>query len=472
MLMDSYYRQFFDLLPLYVTVQSPELKIIEANQRFRRDFGEIENRYCYQVYKGRVESCERCPVLASFQDGECHCSEEMVKTVSGKEVSVLVNTSPIKDEEGRVWAVMEVATDITEQKKLECLLRESQNRYRLLFEEVPCFISVQDPLLKVVDANRRFREAFGHPFGRHCYEIYKHRTEECIPCPVQETFQDGGIHHSEEIVTDLHGEQRNVMVWSAPMMDENGNIQAVIEMSTDITPIRKLESQLSSIGLLIGSISHGIKGLLTGLDGGVYLVNTGMQKGDQNRVRKGWEMVQRNIDRIRSMVLDILYYAKDRKPNLEEIDAIRLVEEVGGIVLDRAKEHSVVVNVEGDRSAGTFLGDVKAIRAMLINLVENSIDACRVDQGKSDHKVNIKCMGTEEKVLFIVSDNGIGMDQETREKAFTLFFSSKGGEGTGLGLFIANKIASAHGGKISVESEKQMGTCFTVEIPRRPEIAK
>ncbi|RME26407.1 MAG: sensor histidine kinase, partial [Deltaproteobacteria bacterium] len=69
-------------------------------------------------------------------------------------------------------------------------------------------------------------------------------------------------------------------------------------------------------------------------------------------------------------------------------------------------------------------------------------------------------------VIFTVSDNGIGMDTESREKAFSLFFSTKGTEGTGLGLFVADKIAKAHGGRIGLESAPGMGTRFTVELPR------
>ena len=66
--------------------------------------------------------------------------------------------------------------------------------------------------------------------------------------------------------------------------------------------------------------------------------------------------------------------------------------------------------------------------------------------------------------MFNISDNGIGMDQETREKAFSLFFSSKGAGGTGLGLFIANKIAEAHGGSIKIESEEGKGSEFSVML--------
>jgi signal transduction histidine kinase len=68
-----------------------------------------------------------------------------------------------------------------------------------------------------------------------------------------------------------------------------------------------------------------------------------------------------------------------------------------------------------------------------------------------------------------VEDNGLGMSQEVREKAFTLFFSSKGSGGTGLGLFIADKIAKSHGGRIELESEVGKGSRFTVTLPRKPE---
>ena len=105
-----------------------------------------------------------------------------------------------------------------------------------------------------------------------------------------------------------------------------------------------------------------------------------------------------------------------------------------------------------------------------MNLAENSIDACRIDTHKNSHELKLTSKGNGDSIRFIIEDNGIGMDRETREKVFTLFFSSKGSEGTGLGLFIANKIASAHGGTIQVESQPGVGTRFLIDLPRvRPE---
>ncbi|MFH1575048.1 MAG: PAS domain-containing protein, partial [Acidobacteriota bacterium] len=344
--MELPYRQYFEAMPCYLTVQDRDLRVITANSRFREAFGDYQGRYCYQVYKHRPEKCEVCPVERTFQDGRSHSSEEQVKALDGREVSVIVYTEPIRDSGGNITAVMEVSTDITEIKRLQDQLRDSQQRYRSLFEEVPCYISIQDRDLNIVDANRLHRDDFGTYLGCKCWEVYKHRKEECVPCPVRDTFLDGQIHFREEVVTSNHGEAMNVLVHTSPIRDRAGKLQYVMEMSTDITQIRELQSQLASVGLLIGSISHGIKGLLNSLNGGIYLVNKGLESGNQARLQQGWEIVLRNVSRIRSMVLDILYYAKDREPDYEPLSALSLLDEVYEVMSGKAKDLKVQLEKE------------------------------------------------------------------------------------------------------------------------------
>ncbi len=462
------FREYFEALPCYLTVQDRDLRVIHANRRFIEDFGDYEGRHCYQLYKSRSEPCEVCPAALSFREGRRHSSEEHVRTKDGREISVIVYTTPIRDESGEITSVIELSADITAIKMLQRRLRESRERYRTLFNEVPCYISIQDTNLRITEANRLFKETFGDDLGCQCYEIYKHRGEQCIPCAVQETFRDGEVHHSEEVVTSEKGDSINTLVYTAPIRDAAGNISRVMEMSADITPIRELQSQLESIGLLISSVSHGVKGLLNGLDGGMYLLKTGIAKEKKARQEQGLEMVERNVDRIRAMVLNILYYAKERTPNLEPVPAIPLAEEVVSVQQSRAAELKVEVETDFDPEIGEFDADRLAVRSLLINLLENSLDACRVDDKKSEHKVVFRCSGQSDSVTFELSDDGIGMDRETREKAFSLFFTSKGVKGTGLGLFIANKIANAHGGRLELESELGHGTRIAVVLPRKP----
>jgi PAS domain S-box-containing protein len=465
--MNDIYRKYFVDMPCYLTVQDKDFRIIDANRQFTEDFGNWKGRHCYQMYKQRAEKCEVCPVEQTFRDGKSHSSLEQVSSLDGKETSVIVYTTPIKDDAGKITGVMEMSTDITDVMRRSSQFQSGQQRYRQIFEEVPCYISIQDRDFNIVDVNRRFRDHFGKFLGCKCYEVYKHRNEICIPCPVQQTFEDGEIHSSEEVVTSIDGEQMHVLVYTSPILDSMGMISRVMEMSTDITPIRQLQSQLESIGLLIGSVSHGIKGLLNGLDGGMYLVNTGMKKGDQPRIQKGWEMVERNVNRIRSQVLNILYYTKERQPGYETVSAIDLAKDICKRREAKAVEINVKFECELDENAGDFEVDQAAIRSLLVNLLENALDACRVDKKKSEHVVTFRMNGTSDHVQFEISDNGIGMDQETREKAFSLFFSSKGAKGTGLGLFISNNIIKAHGGRIEFESKLDQGTRFEIMVPRK-----
>jgi signal transduction histidine kinase len=461
--MDDVFRKYFEDLPSYVTVQDLNHHLIAVNRRFADDFGGQIGDLCYAAYKHRDTPCPVCPVSRTVDSDAVETSEEIVVRRDGKEAVFLINTSPIHNADHEVVAIIKTSTDITEVKKL-------QQKFRSLFEEVPSYISIQDRELRILEANRRFRADFGDPTHGRCYQLYKRRLEPCLVCPVASTFKDGESHSAEKVFTSTDGQQVNVMVYTAPIRNPAGEITSVMEMSANITEIRRLESQLTSLGLLVGSISHGIKGLLSGLDGGVYLVDTGFKNQDLARVQKGWEMVQRNVDRIRSMVLNVLYYAKDREVNWETVNVRTLVSDVCGVLSTRAQQLGVDLAWDVSESTGPLQADGRAMHALLVNLVENSLHACHVDKKKEQHRVQVTAAPVGDVVLFEVLDNGIGMDQETQQQAFSLFFSSKGNEGTGLGLFIANRIVTSHGGRISVESTPQLGTKISVEIPAKKKV--
>jgi signal transduction histidine kinase len=194
-------------------------------------------------------------------------------------------------------------------------------------------------------------------------------------------------------------------------------------------------------------------------------MSSGFEKDRPERVKQGWAMVQRNVERIRSMVLDILYYAKDRELTIEAVDAGRLAAEVVESMQKRAGDLGIELGLEVAPDAGVLKADAKAVRALLVNILENSLDACRADASKPAHRVSFRARRDPPWLHVEIEDDGIGMDRETREKLFSLFFSSKGASGTGLGLFISNKIAAKHGGRIDVESEPGRGSRFRVRLP-------
>jgi len=235
----------------------------------------------------------------------------------------------------------------------------------------------------------------------------------------------------------------------------------------------ELQNHLSSLGLMIGSISHGIKGLLTGLDGGMYMLDSGFTQKNRQRMLEGWAITKEMVERIRRMVSDILFYAKERDLKWEQIDALSFAREVARGVEHKITKHGIEFVRDFDARAGEFEIDAGYVHSALVNIFDNAVDACLRDRSKKSHKIMFMVKHGRDHLQFDVSDTGVGMDEKTQASLFTPFFSSKGDKGTGLGLFVANKIIEQHGGKIYVKSSPGMGALFRVKIPRvLPESAK
>jgi len=347
------------------------------------------------------------------------------------------------------------------------LANKNKALFQQLFDEVPCYISIQDRNFRLTGANKQFKKDFGDHIGSYCYEIYKHRTEPCRGCPVQATFEDENPHQTEEVVTSQHGEQYNVLTWTAPLRDDTGQITQVMEMATNITQIRKLQSRLTTLGLLLGSMSHGIRGVLTALDGGIYRLETGLKKENQKQIHDALEVVKNMIHRISSMVIDILYYTKERGLNWTQVNVMDFSNQVAALIKPKTEKHNIEFVYEFDHSKALLEIDPGTVNSALVNILENSIDACLDDKSKDkSYKIIFRVYENEDHTIFEAHDNGVGMDRETRENLFTLFFSSKGHRGTGLGLFVANQIVEQHGGSIEIDSEPKQGSCFRIKLPK------
>lgn len=458
--------QYFNEMPCLVAIHSSDLKIVATNQLYRERLGDRVGGDSCEIFGKKTSISGECPVEKTFRTGKGQRRNETIKYLSGEEAPVIVHTAPIRSKDNEVELVLEISADITEVKRLREELRTARQRHKQLFDEAPCYITVQDRKFNISATNRRFKEDFGEEAGQKCFEIYKHRQEPCPDCPVAKTFEDGKSHQSEMAVTSKTGEQNNVLIWTAPIRNESGEITQVMEMSTNITQIRKLQDHLSSLGLLIGSISHGIKGLLTGLDGGMYLVESGFSKENRDQVKEGWDIVKLMVSRIRSMVIDILYYAKHRDLKWEQVSVLSFAEDVAFTIEPKIRIQNIELIRKFDPSMGKFEVDPGIVRSALINILENAIDACTEDKSGRSHKITFGVMQDKNHIIFDVYDNGTGMDKETRDNLFTLFFSSKGSKGTWLGLFISNRIIQQHGGGISVETAPGKGSHFRIMLPK------
>jgi len=239
-----------------------------------------------------------------------------------------------------------------------------------------------------------------------------------------------------------------------------------MEMSTNITNIKRLQTDLSLMGQTVATMAHSIKNILTGLDGGIYVVNSGLQQGDQAETLKGWEIVQRNVARISNLVKDILYCAKKREHVLSIIEPNQVVCEVFELFRGTAALEHIKLVLDLEPKLGPILFNAEDLHTILSNLVQNAIEACKFDVNRREHRIIIRSLFKGPLVVFEVEDNGPGLPEEWENYFFTGMLSTKGRYGTGLGLLVTRKIVNELGGQITFSSlTPGEGSVFRVTFP-------
>jgi len=347
--------------------------------------------------------------------------------------------------------------------------------------EMPCLLSIHDRTLTQVASNALYRERLGDWTGRPSRDRYAGSDRPGFVCPVAATYATGRSHSGEyELMGGDGGRRLPVRVHTVPIRNSRGEPELVVELALDVSEMARLreelrsaQERLASLGLMVGSVSHGVKGILTGMDAGVYLAESALRRRDVDAAMKAVATVKEMAGRIRRLVLDVLYYARERPLARGRVDAAALARGAAELTAQRlqgATGIELVIDVEPN--AGAIEADEPALSGALVNLLDNAVDACRQERNRDTHRITFRVEGLPDRVRFEVRDDGIGMPVETRRKAFELFHSTKGAAGTGFGLFIARQVIRQHGGSIAVESTEGVGTVFRVELPRgRPESA-
>ncbi len=342
-----------------------------------------------------------------------------------------------------------------------------------LFDQVPVAISIIDRNYNIVDANPRFEKSYGRWRGRPCYEVYKDRRAPCTECAALKTFEDGKVRIREEKGRIENGNPMDYLVHMVPVRGPLGKIRFIVEMSTDITEVKKLEREkreaerLAAVGETVAGIAHGIKNVLMGLEGGMYAVNTGIELADDARIARGWMTLEENVKRISEFVKEFLDFAKGRKTKVAPVDPNLPAQEVSDLFRERAAQAGVRLEVDLEQGLREAALDQDAIHTCLSNLVSNAIDACMVAEQTREFVVTLSSREANGVLIYEVTDNGLGMDYEISKKVFSKFFTTKGSDrGTGLGLLTTKRMIHQHGGQISFTSTEGEGSTFRIELPR------
>jgi len=578
-------QQLIRHVPCNIVVLDRDFKIIMANDNFVEMFGDVTGKHCFEAYKKRKKTCSDCMAVKTFEDGKPRIKDESGIDKDNRQAHFVVQTAPVYNEVGEIRHIIEISYDVTDARNL-------QRQYNLLFERVPCFVSIIDRDLKIVRTNEFVRKTFGDQTGEHCYKLYKLRSEMCEECPALKTFKDGRSYRTKQVSFDKEGKRTSLIVSTAPLSKSGEDFDHVIEMAIDVTksetlyeellsqrefsakliesamdalvasdasgkvntfnpaaeklfgvsadavigkmdfwsfqprgfvdeikqgdkPITALDTvvtdqkgreipvrfsstkitkkeevigwstflqdlraykelekenieneRLASVGQTVAQLAHGIKNILTGLQGGMYVIKSGIKRGSSEKTNKGWHMLERNVSRITDLVKGFLSFSKGHVPEVRMSDPVKIAEEVFELYRDAAEKKGVELRFEPAGPLDAAPLDAEDIHTCLENLVSNAIDACQVSD-RGGQMVSIGVSEKEKVILYEVADTGRGMEYDIKNKVFTTFFTTKGLGGTGLGLMVTRKIVQEHGGKINVESKRGEGSVFRIRLPRK-----
>lgn len=222
-------------------------------------------------------------------------------------------------------------------------------------------------------------------------------------------------------------------------------------------------NRLAAIGELAAGVAHEIRNPLGGVELCATILKRELEASDGKKDLV--TQIVEGVKKINNIVANLLTLSRDNAIVVKEFDLNILLEEVINGMNRFADQHQVLIENEADLKNIKIKGDISQIRRVFINLLSNAIEATkekpnaviRIETNLSDAEADRMV-----KIKFI--DNGVGMDEESLDKIFNPFFTTKD-TGTGLGLAISHKIIGAHQGKILVDSKKGEGTTFSVHLP-------
>ncbi|HLL90676.1 MAG TPA: ATP-binding protein [Tepidisphaeraceae bacterium] len=221
--------------------------------------------------------------------------------------------------------------------------------------------------------------------------------------------------------------------------------------------------RLAAIGETTAALSHSIKNILQALRGGADVVEMGLRGSNVVQASKGWRIVDRNLERIYNLTMNLLAYSRPREPKLEPVNLKQLITDCVELIAAAANEKGVMVVADVEDAMPPVPLDPDGLHQVVMNLLSNAMDA--VSQGEGLIRVVCRYDEAARETFMQVIDNGAGVPPSMMNHMFELFHSTKGNRGTGLGLAVTKKIVDEHEGTIELESAPGDGTTFTIRLP-------
>ncbi len=402
---------------------------------------------------------------------------------AGNRVWYSTTKVPLRNNSGKIIGLVGIGKDITERKQSDKALRESEEKYRTLFEESKDVIFICTPDGKFLDINPAGVKLFGYSSEEEILKINIDKElyfDSSIRKAVKRNLdQQGFVKNYEILLKRKDGQHITVVMTANTVMDENGKVAAYRGIMRDITERKKMEQQLiqaqkmESIGTLAGGIAHDFNNILCSILGFASLMKIKISKDHQffNYI----DTIEKSAQRAAELTNQLLAFSRGGKYVLEPINLNSIVNDILKIIT-QTFDRSIEIETYLYDQLPTIEVDSGQIHQAVMNLCLNARDAM-LDGGKLIIETD-EVMLTEEYikthmgarqgryVILSVIDTGIGIAKETQHRIFEPFFTTKEtGEGTGLGLAMVYGVVKNHGGYVSVYSEKDEGTTFKVYLP-------
>lgn len=405
-------------------------------------------------------------------------------TKDGHEVPVLVNASRITDPQGQALGVIWAIRDITALRRAEMALEAERRRLFSLLEEMPAYVNLKAPDYSIKFANRFFRERFGDPGGRPCYQVMRGYNAPCEDCRVMMVLD---THEPQEREWTYRG-GRAYHTYDYPFADSDGS-PLILELGIDITDRKQAEQEVLKLNEELEqrvkrrtaqleaanqelesfsySVSHDLRAPLRAIDGFSRI----LLKDHADRLDAEGErllgIIRANTQQMGQLIDDLLAFSRLGR---REVKAAGL--DMGTLVRNVVQE---LQNNLGDRKVEWDLKPLPAARAdralihqVWVNLLGNALKFTR-RQEAAVIEVGYRAAGDED--IYYVKDNGVGFDMQFAHKLFGVFqrlHRYEEFEGTGVGLALVQRIVQRHGGRVWAEGQVNGGACFYFSLPRGP----
>ena len=344
-----------------------------------------------------------------------------------------------------------------------------QDRLQTLIENMGSGLILIDGRGYINLVNRAYKELFEVDSASFLYQLYydAFKHQEIIEI-VEEIFMTE-VKVRKQLHLPLNIERRHFEVYGAPIIGTNDEWKGIVLVFHDITELKKLEQMRKDF---VANVSHELKTPITSIKGFSETLLDGAL-GDKQTAEYFLAIILKESDRLQNLIQDLLDLSKIEQQgfqlSIQPCDLREILEDISVILESKAKEKKVELTLTLPENLTYIEGDIYRLKQIFINLINNALTYT-----PQDGAVHVKVEKHDEYALVIVSDTGIGINQEEIPRIFERFYRvdrarSRNSGGTGLGLAIVKHLVEAHKGQISVQSEVGKGTTFTVKLNKKIE---